>query len=135
MVAARSARTAARTAARTLAGRLRGRLRILAGRAELHTLGLLLCVVVTAVSVQDRDGAHPVLALLCEKFSTIRLVGPTAAPPDGCMPGPGRSSAWPVTDRQAQRNLPGFAALPRRWMMAERTCSLAGPLPPTGAHL
>ncbi|MBB6549939.1 hypothetical protein [Nonomuraea rubra] len=32
-------------------------------------------MVVTAVSVQDRDGAHPVLALLCEKFSTIRLVG------------------------------------------------------------
>ncbi|MGW3353379.1 transposase [Nonomuraea rubra] len=30
---------------------------------------------VTAASVQDRDGAHPVLALLREKFSTIRLVG------------------------------------------------------------
>lgn len=38
------------------------------------TLGLLLCVVVTAASMQDRDGAHPVLALLREKFSTITLV-------------------------------------------------------------
>ncbi|MER6005313.1 IS5 family transposase [Nonomuraea angiospora] len=38
------------------------------------TLGLLLCVIVTAASVQDCDAAHPVLALLREKFSTITLV-------------------------------------------------------------
>ncbi|MEU8403618.1 IS5 family transposase [Nonomuraea sp. NPDC048892] len=38
------------------------------------TLGLLLCVMVTAASVQDRDGAPPVLALLRQKFSTIALV-------------------------------------------------------------
>jgi hypothetical protein len=38
------------------------------------TLGLLLCVIVTAVSVQDRDGEHPLLALLGERLSTIRLV-------------------------------------------------------------
>ncbi|MCG5213050.1 transposase [Streptosporangium soli] len=49
------------------------------------TLGLLLCVIVTAASVQDRDGAHPLLARLREKFSTIALVW--AATPDACSPG------------------------------------------------
>lgn len=38
------------------------------------TLGLLLCVMVTAASVQDRDGAPPAPALLRQKFSTIALV-------------------------------------------------------------
>jgi transposase len=38
------------------------------------TLGLLLSVVVTAASVQDRDGAFRLLALLRERFSTITLV-------------------------------------------------------------
>lgn len=38
------------------------------------TLGLLLAVIVTPASVQDRDGAHPLLALLREGFSTITLV-------------------------------------------------------------
>jgi transposase len=38
------------------------------------TLGLLLSVIVTAASVQDRDGAFRLLALLRERFSTISLV-------------------------------------------------------------
>jgi transposase len=38
------------------------------------SLGLLLAVIVTAASVQDRDGAFRLLALLRERFSTISLV-------------------------------------------------------------
>ena len=38
------------------------------------TLGLLLCVIVTAASVQDRDGAKPLLELLAASFRRIRLV-------------------------------------------------------------
>jgi len=38
------------------------------------SLGLLLAVVVTTASVQDRDGAFRLLALLRERFSTITLV-------------------------------------------------------------
>src|SRR5664280_1436190 len=38
------------------------------------TLGLLLVVFVTPASVQDRDGAHPLLALLRQRFSTITLI-------------------------------------------------------------
>ena len=37
-------------------------------------LGLLLVVTVTAASMQDRDAAHRLLALLRERFSTISLV-------------------------------------------------------------
>ncbi|MBV9652074.1 MAG: transposase, partial [Pseudonocardiales bacterium] len=37
-------------------------------------LGLLLSVIVTAASVQDRDGAKPVLELLAASFQRIRLV-------------------------------------------------------------
>jgi hypothetical protein len=37
--------------------------------------GWLPAVPVTAVSVQDRDGGHRLVALLRERFSTITLVG------------------------------------------------------------
>ncbi|MEV0237013.1 IS5 family transposase [Nonomuraea sp. NPDC050786] len=84
------------------------------------TLGLLLCVIVTAASVQDRDGAHPLLALLREKFSTITLVWA-----DGGYAG--RLVTWArqvlsVTIAIVKRSddLRGFVVLPRRWV-AERT--------------
>jgi len=48
------------------------------------TLGLLLAVVVTAASVQDRDGAAPLPAALRERFSPPSpWSGPTAATPAG----------------------------------------------------
>ncbi|MGW4412201.1 transposase [Nonomuraea sp. NPDC004702] len=50
--------------------KIKGRKRHIAG----DTLGLPLCVIVTAASMRDRDGAHPSLAPLREKFSTIALV-------------------------------------------------------------
>ena len=59
------------------------------------TLGLLSCVLVTAASVQDRDGAHPLLALLREKYSTIALVRADGGYAGRLQAGPGRSSAWP----------------------------------------
>ncbi|MFI7636092.1 IS5 family transposase [Nonomuraea sp. NPDC049400] len=84
------------------------------------TLGLLLCVMVTAASVQDRDGAHPVLALLREKFSTVRLVWA-----DGGYAG--RLQVWArqvlglaVTIVKRSDDLRGFVVLPRRWVV-ERT--------------
>ncbi|MEU8151958.1 transposase [Nonomuraea sp. NPDC048901] len=86
----------------------------------MDTLGLLLCVVVTAASVQDRDGAHPLLARLREKFSTIALVWA-----DGGYAG--RLLAWArdvlhltVTIVKRSDDLRGFVVLPRRWV-AERT--------------
>jgi transposase len=77
------------------------------------TLGLLLCVIVTAASVQDRDGAHPVLALLREKFSAITLVWA-----DGGYAG--RLQVWArqvlglaVTIVKRSDDLRGFVVLPR----------------------
>jgi transposase len=83
-------------------------------------LGLLLAVVVTAASVQDRDGAHPLLALLRERFSTVSL-----AWADGGYAG--RLVTWAatvlsLTVRVVKRteDMTGFVVLPRRWVV-ERT--------------
>ena len=82
------------------------------------TLGLLLAVVVTAASTQDRDGAHRLLALLREKFSTITLTWADAGYT-------GRLVLWAstvltMTIRIVKRTDPGFVVLPRRWVV-ERT--------------
>jgi transposase len=83
-------------------------------------LGLLLMVTVTAASVQDRDGAHRLLALLRERFSTISLVWA-----DGGYAG--RLVVWAaavlrlaVTIVKRSDNVTGFVVLPRRWVV-ERT--------------
>jgi transposase len=83
-------------------------------------LGLLLAVVVTAASVQDRDGAHPLLALLRERFSTISL-----AWADGGYAG--RLVTWAATVLsltvqvvKRTEDMTGFVVLPRRWVV-ERT--------------
>ncbi|MER6514106.1 transposase [Nonomuraea sp. NPDC001636] len=77
-------------------------------------------MIVTAASVQDRDGAHPLLARLREKFSTIALVWA-----DGGYAG--RLLTWArdvlqltVTIVKRSDDLCGFVVLPRRWV-AERT--------------
>jgi transposase len=83
-------------------------------------LGLLLVVTVTAASVQDRDGAHRLLALLRERFSTVSLVWA-----DGGYAG--RLVVWAehvlrlaVTIVKRSDNVAGFVVLPRRWVV-ERT--------------
>lgn len=84
------------------------------------TLGLLLMVTVTAASVQDRDGAHQLLALIRERFSTITLVWA-----DGGYTG--RLVIWAktvlrltMTIVKRTDNTAGFIVLPRRWVV-ERT--------------
>jgi transposase len=84
------------------------------------TLGLLLCVIVTVASVQDRDGAVRLLARVREKFSTIVLVWA-----DGGYAG--RLVTWArhvlaivVTVVKRSDDVCGFVVLPRRWVV-ERT--------------
>jgi transposase len=79
--------------------------------------GWLLAVLVTAASVQDRDGGHRLVALLRERFSTITLVWA-----DGGYAG--RLVAWAaavlavtVTVVKRSDNLRGFVVLPRRWVV------------------
>jgi transposase len=96
--------------------RINGRKRHLA----VDTLGLVLTVIVTAASVQDRDGACRLLALLRERFSTITLVWA-----DGGYSG--RLVRWAhtvlaitLTIVKRSDDTTRFVVLPRRWVV-ERT--------------
>lgn len=84
------------------------------------TLGLLLAVIVTPASVQDRDGALNLLALLTERFTRIKLVWA-----DGGYAG--RLVLWAkavlhltVTVVKRSDDANGFQVVPRRWVV-ERT--------------
>lgn len=84
------------------------------------TLGLLLCVLVTAASVQDRDGARPLLELLAASCQRVRLLWA-----DGGYAG--RLIDWTrdtlrIVLQIVKRSddTVGFVVLPRRWVV-ERT--------------
>jgi transposase len=96
--------------------RINGRKRHIA----VDTLGLVLTVIVTAASVQDRDGAFRLLALLRERYSTIALIWA-----DGGYAG--RLVSWAHTVLaltliivKRTDDTTGFVVLPRRWVV-ERT--------------
>jgi transposase len=83
------------------------------------TLGLLICVLVTAASVQDRDAARPLLQLAraCHRIRLVWADGGYA----------GKLVDWTretlrITVRVVKRtdDMTGFVVLPRRWV-AERT--------------
>jgi putative transposase len=87
------------------------------------TLGLLLAVVVTAASVQDRDGAKQLLDNLRHRFSRLRHLWA-----DGAYAGPlvnwvralrpRRSIRLEITKRSDKAK--GFVVIPKRWIV-ERT--------------
>ncbi len=85
------------------------------------TLGLLLAVLVTAASVQDRDGARPLLWRLRVAHRRVRLVWADAAYA-------GRLVVWAAAalglrvDIIRRRLAHAFQVLPRRWVV-ERTQS------------
>jgi transposase len=96
------------------AKKVNGRKRHLA----VDTLGLLLVVLVTAASVQDRDGARPLLWRLRVAQRRIRLVWADAAYA-------GRLVAWAAilglrVEIVRRRLAHAFQVLPRRWLV-ERT--------------
>jgi transposase len=85
-------------------------------------------VTVTAASVQDRDGAHRLLALLRERFSTITL---------GWADGgyAGRLVVWANTVLRLAviivkrtDNTTGFVVLPRRWVVERTLCAARRPV-------
>jgi transposase len=115
----RAADTVPRTSRGWDAGKkVNGRKRHLA----VDTLGLLLVVMVTAASVQDRDAARPLLWRLRAGYRGIRLVWADAGYA-------GRLVAWAAAMLHLVvaivRKRPGqstFQVLPRRWLV-ERTLS------------
>jgi putative transposase len=87
------------------------------------TLGLVLLVVVTAANVQDRTGAHQLLAGLATQFRRLRLLwadGAYAGPLEDWVRG---LRKWGELRLEIVRKPPGqkgFAVLPWRWIV-ERT--------------
>jgi transposase len=81
------------------------------------TLGLLLCVIVTAASVQDRDGAAPLLARLREKFSTVRLVWADGGYAGRLVPWARQALHLAVEIVKRGDDVTGFVVLPRRWVV------------------
>jgi transposase len=84
------------------------------------TLGLLLCVMVSAASVQDRDAAQPLLRHLAGCFGRVRLVWA-----DGGYAG--KLVDWAKNQLRLDLQIvkrsddtKGFQVLPRRWVV-ERT--------------
>jgi putative transposase len=83
----------------------------------------MLAVVVTAASVQDRDGAKQLLGILRHRFSRVRHLWA-----DGAYAGPlvnwvrALRPQWPIrleiTKRSDQAK--GFVVIPKRWIV-ERT--------------
>jgi transposase len=81
-------------------------------------MGLLLAVVITAASVQDRDGARPLLWNLHRACHRVRLIWADAVYT-------GKLTAWAASLKMticvvARRNPHAFEVLPRRWVV-ERT--------------
>jgi transposase len=83
------------------------------------TTGLVLAVVITAASVQDRDGARPLLWNLHRACRRIRLVWADAGYTAGKL------ATWAAAMKMtleivAKRDPHAFEVLPRRWVV-ERT--------------
>ncbi len=96
--------------------RVNGRKRHLA----VDTGGLLLAVVVTIASIQDRDGAHRLLAAVRAKFSTIGLVWADGGYAGRLITWAQTVLAFSVTIVKRTDDLAGFQVIPRRWVV-ERT--------------
>lgn len=89
----------------------------------MDTLGLILAVVVTAASVQDRDGAKQLLEILRHQCSRLRHIwadGADAGPLADWVRAlrPQRPIRLEITKRSDRAK--GFVVIPNRWMV-ERT--------------
>ncbi len=84
------------------------------------TMGLLLVVVVTAASMQDRDGAIRLLAAVRERFSTITLVWADGGYAGRLLDWARSVLALTVQVVKRTDDTSGFKVLPRRWVV-ERT--------------
>jgi putative transposase len=92
------------------------------------TLGLILAVVVTAASVQDRDGARSVLEVLRHQFARVRLIWV-----DGAYAGDLAAWLWALRPWRKVRleivkrpkGVKGVQLLPWRWIV-ERTFGWLG---------
>ena len=74
-----------------------------------------MAVLVHAASVQDRDGAKPLLEGLRNKFGRVRLVWADAGYAGKLVAWGGNALGWSL--ETIKRNSAGFEVLPRRWVV------------------
>jgi transposase len=86
------------------------------------TIGLLVVVLVTAASLQDRDGGRLVLDRARMKMPSIALVWADGGYPGGCVDFARRLLRITVTIVKKPEGQRTFEVLPRRWVV-ERTLS------------
>lgn len=84
------------------------------------TLGLLLCVLVTAASVQDRDGAPPLLSMLAASCRRVRLAWADGGYAGKLLDWATATINLTVKIVKRSDDARGFVVLPRRWVV-ERT--------------
>jgi transposase len=83
-------------------------------------LGLILAIVVTPASVQDRDGAVPVLERAALEHSQLQKVWVDGAYTGGVMDRLGERTNIDIEMVKRTDDMSGFVVLPRRWVV-ERT--------------
>ncbi|WP_405181622.1 transposase [Nocardia sp. NBC_01377] len=83
------------------------------------SLGLLLVVVVTVASIQDRDGAIRLLAAMRAKFATVLLVWGDGGYAGRLVEWSKYVLALSVQVVKRTENTSGFKVLPRRWVDTE----------------
>jgi putative transposase len=89
------------------------------------TLGLVLCVIVTAASVQDRDGAKQVFQTIQGRFPRLKLIWADGGYRGQLIDWVKTKFNWLLEIVQRNADVAGFQVLPRRWVV-ERTLGWLG---------
>ena len=89
------------------------------------TLGLLLVVIVTAASVQDRDGAKPALALLRDWYERIALIWADSAYAGKLVTWAQKHVRLTLEIVKRSDDVSGFVVLPRRWVVEDVVVDLS----------
>lgn len=84
------------------------------------TMGLVMMVVVTGASVQDRDGAKQLLILVAQKFSRLQHIWADRAYAGTLIDWVKEQCGWVLEVVSRPPGVKGFHLLPRRWVV-ERT--------------
>lgn len=84
------------------------------------TVGLLLCVVVHAADIQDRDGAKLVLSKAHGLFPGLRLIWADGGYAGKLVAWAGQMCHWVLEIVRRSESAKGWVLLPRRWVV-ERT--------------
>ena len=79
--------------------------------------GWLLAVLVTAASVQDRDAGHRLVALVRERFCTVRKVWADGGYAGRLVTWAATVLALTITIVKRTDDVSGFVVLPRRWVV------------------